>query len=158
MRHIVDPNCIFCEEVVKNVTFAECGDFRAIYNIAPILSGHSLIIPRYHISSLLELSDDEVTEMVKFSRVVVRNLVRIFGAQGFNWTIQEGAPAGQTVAHLHLHLIPRNDGDLPTPGDWYPRLLENESKAIDSEDRPRLTPDEMRRVTAHIRSEWESDA
>lgn len=155
MLHVTDPDCSFCSPEILKSVIARDGDFLAVYNISPILPGHSLIIPRYHVRSLLDLSDDEVSAMVRFSRMVVRNLMRIFSSDAFNWTIQEGAAAGQTVPHLHLHLIPRSDGDLSQPGDWYPRLLECESRHIDSEDRPRLTPEEIDQVVSHIRREWE---
>lgn len=150
-----DPHCSFCKSEIADACFAEDGDFLAVYNISPILPGHALIIPRYHVPSLLDLSDDEVAKMVLFSRSVVRNLTRIFSSSGFNWTIQEGASAGQTVLHLHLHLIPRAEGDLPQPGDWYPRLLKHEAKHIDSEERPRLTPEEMSQVVSHILRNWD---
>lgn len=150
-----DPNCSFCKSEIVGTSIAESGDFLAVYNISPILPGHTLIIPRYHVQSLLDLSDDEVAKMVLFSRVVVRNLTRIFLSTGFNWTIQEGASAGQTVPHFHLHLIPRVEGDLPQPGDWYPRLQEHEAKHIDSEDRPCLNPEEMSQVVSHIRRNWD---
>jgi bis(5'-adenosyl)-triphosphatase len=156
VRHFRDPACAFCDADIEGATFARKGDFRAIYNRAPILPGHSLIIPYWHVPSLLDLADDEIAEMVRFSRLVVRNLVRIFKGNGFNWTIQEGASAGQTVPHLHLHLIPRSDGDLPSPGDWYPRLQKNEVGVIDSDERPRLSDEEVRRIAEHIRAEWDA--
>jgi bis(5'-adenosyl)-triphosphatase len=154
MRHVTEPSCSFCNGSIEAAVFAERGAFRALYNVAPILPGHSLIIPRWHAPSLLDLSDDEVSEMVVFSRLVVRNLTRIFNSNGFNWTIQEGVVAGQTVPHLHLHLIPRSDGDLPEPGDWYPRLKESESKQIDSDERTRLSSTEMSDIVGRIRTQW----
>lgn len=157
MRHTIEPSCSFCNGEIETSVFAEYGEFRALYNVAPILPGHSLIIPRWHAPSLLDLTDAEVSEMVVFSRLVVRKLTRIFGAEGFNWTIQEGRAAGQSVPHLHLHLIPRSDGDLPEPGDWYPRLRESQAKQIDSDERARLSPAEMAQVVSRIRTEWAAD-
>jgi bis(5'-adenosyl)-triphosphatase len=154
MKHEFDPECPFCNPSRERGTFAQSGDFIAIYNVAPILPGHSLVIPKWHVSSLLDLSDAEIAEMVRFSRVVVRNLMRIFGASGFNWTVQEGEEAGQTIPHLHLHLIPRSAGDLPEPGDWYPRLKKSEEEVIDSSARGQLTDDEIKRVASQIRARW----
>ena len=151
MKEIISKDCPFCNPDRRRAQFAEAGNFLAIYNIAPILPGHSLIIPRWHVQSLMELDDDEICEMVLFSRNVVRLLQKVFGATGFNWTIQEGEEAGQTVPHLHLHLIPRMPGDLPRPGDWYPKLVESEEKIIDSEARPRLTPEQMDRIVSKIK-------
>ncbi len=144
--------CPFCAPAVADITFMESDGFRAIVNIAPILPGHSLIIPKRHVESLLELSDDEAAEMVKLSRRAVALLMRFYGSDGFDWTIQESEAAGQSVLHLHLHLIPRTHGDVPDPGDWYTRLIE-------FRERPRLTHDEMRRIAERLRTDAaESDS
>jgi bis(5'-adenosyl)-triphosphatase len=144
--------CPFCEPKVQEAKFAESKNFIAIYNISPILPGHSLIIPKRHIASLMALDDSELCEMMIFSKNIVKILLRAFGVNAFNWTIQEGEEAGQTISHLHLHLIPRKQGDLPQPGDWYPRLRESQSNVIDSEERQRLLPQEMRRVVDKIKA------
>jgi bis(5'-adenosyl)-triphosphatase len=144
-------NCPFCLPVVNDSVFAESGNFLAIYNIAPILPGHVLIIPRKHVSRFLEIDDNQMTEMVVFSRKVIKVLEKAFGSKSFNWTIQEGEPAGQTIEHMHLHIIPRQSKDLAEPGDWYPRLIKNESKMIDSLTRPKHTPDEMKKIIQYLR-------
>ncbi|GFO82751.1 MAG: hypothetical protein A49_23780 [Methyloceanibacter sp.] len=74
-----------------------------------------------------------------------------FGTSAFNWTIQEGAAAGQTIRHLHMHLIPRKAGDLPHPGDWYPRLTESENGLIDSSRRQQLTREQLREIARRIK-------
>lgn len=153
MKHLKAPNCPFCNPDVAEATFAETKDFRAIYNISPILPGHSLIIPKYHNPSLLELNDEELCEMILFSRDVVQFLLKVFKTTAFNYTIQEGEEAGQSVPHLHLHLIPREDGDLPNPGDWYPELKKSESGVIDSHERERLTPQQMNKIVRHLRQQ-----
>ena len=136
--------CPFCAESVPEITFLESPRFRAITNIAPILPGHSLIVPKRHVESLLALTDDEVAEMVQLSREATALLKRVYGSTGFDWTIQESEAAGQSVPHLHLHLIPRRDGDLPDPGDWYARLIE-------FSERPRLSHEEMGRLAQRLR-------
>jgi diadenosine tetraphosphate (Ap4A) HIT family hydrolase len=115
------------------------------------LPGHSLVLPRAHVQSLLDLADSDLAALVVFARRVTRLLARAFAADGFDWTIQEGRSAGQSVPHLHLHVIPRHSGDLPDPGDWYPALIANEAAAIDIAARPRLTPAEHARVTERLR-------
>jgi bis(5'-adenosyl)-triphosphatase len=144
-------NCPFCYPPITETGFAESENFLAIYNVAPILPGHSLVIPKWHLESLLALTDSELAEMMLFSRSTVKILLETFGVGAFNWTIQEGEAAGQSVRHLHLHLIPREFGDLPRPGDWYPRLRTSEEEIIDSQSRPRLTPAEMQSVLRKIR-------
>ena len=136
--------CPFCAPEAADITFMESYRFRAVVNVAPILPGHSLIIPKRHVASLLGLSDDEVVEMVELSRRAVALLMRFYGSAGFDWTIQESEAAGQSVPHLHLHLIPRRRGDLPDPGDWYPRLIEHNQQ-------PRLTHEAMRQIADQLR-------
>jgi len=138
--------CPFCVSTVAAISFLESDRFRAIVNVAPILPGHALVIPKRHVESLLELSDDEVAEMVRLSRRAVALLTRFYASDGFDWTIQESEAAGQSVPHLHLHLIPRTRGDLPDPGDWYSRLIE-------LDERPRLTQEEMEQLAVQLRSE-----
>jgi bis(5'-adenosyl)-triphosphatase len=101
---------------------------------------------------VLDLSEADLGAFVLFARRVTRLLTRAFAADGFDWTIQDGASAGQTVPHVHLHVIPRHAGDLPDPGDWYPALMASESAQIDDRTRPRLTPAEHAQVTAHLRA------
>ncbi|MGH9510307.1 MAG: HIT family protein, partial [Terriglobales bacterium] len=83
---------------------------------------------------------------VNLSRKAVARLTQIYAADGFDWTIQESEAAGQSVPHLHLHLIPRTRGDLPDPSGWYPRLIEYRAKA-------RLSDDEMKRLAERLRTE-----
>ena len=143
-------NCPFCNSNIDEARFSESENFLAIYNIAPILHGHSLILPKRHVESLLELNNEELHEMMIFSRNTTKMLLEMFKSSGFDWTIQEGEDAGQSVPHLHLHLIPRKSNDLPQPGDWYPLLRESESEIIESSTRARLLPDEMKLIVSEI--------
>ena len=138
--------CPFCAASPADISFMDSPRFRAIVNVAPFLPGHSLIIPKRHVESLLALSDEEVAEMVNLSRKAVARLTQVYASDGFDWTIQESEAAGQSVPHLHLHLIPRTRDDLPDPGDWYPRL-------IDDRNRVRLSHDEMKRLAQRLRAE-----
>ena len=144
-------NCPFCSSNINHARFHESENFLAIYNIAPILPGHSLIIPKWHVESLLELDDEKLYELMMFSRDTTKILLSVFKSSGFDWTIQEGEEAGQSIPHLHLHLIPRRQNDLSQPGDWYPLVKESEAEIIDSEARPRLSANEMKVIVSKIR-------
>jgi len=159
MNKTLEAGCPFCDAEIGEATFAESNHFRAVYNISPILPGHSLVIPKWHIGSLLELGDEELGEMMVFAREVVRTLLTAFHARAFDWTIQEGAEAGQTVPHLHLHLLPRMEKDLPHPGGWYPLLQDNiTAEAIDSEGRLRISKEEMDQIVRHLRGAWRNNS
>ncbi|CAN5854323.1 hypothetical protein BH24BAC1_BH24BAC1_35940 [soil metagenome] len=150
--------CPFCRSGINASAFAGSENFLAIYNKSPILPGHSLVIPRRHIPAVLELTDQELTEFVRFSRQVTVDLLQVFGANAFNWSLQEQPAAGQTVNHLHLHIVPRLEKDLPEPGDWYPILLKTyQTEIIDSSTRPRLTDEQVQQEARRIRSEIEKN-
>ena len=100
----------------------------------------------------MELSDAELCEMTIFARKTVKLLMKAFSLTAFNWTIQEGVEAGQTVPHLHLHLIPRAEKDLPQPGDWYPLLKESEEEIIDSEARPKHSHEEIVQIVEKLQA------
>jgi len=81
----------------------------------PISPGHTLIIPKRHVGSFFDLEADERAELLALlcqAKVVAD---KEFSPHGYNIGINDGAAAGQTVPHLHLHLIPRFEGDLPDP-------------------------------------------
>lgn len=146
--------CPFCGSEAQRYAFAADRGFRAIYNVAPILPGHVLVVPRRHVASLMELDEHEMGGFFSFARRVTRFVQSEFKASGFDWSLQEGVEAGQSVAHLHLHVIPRHKGDLPDPGDWYPRLVASRSARIDDAERPRLTDGERMKIVSHLKERW----
>lgn len=81
----------------------------------PVSPGHTLVIPRRHIGSFFDLGADERAAMLvllEFARAGVEAECR---PDGYNIGINDGPAAGQTVPHLHIHLIPRYAGDAPDP-------------------------------------------
>ena len=143
-------DCLFCRKEIVEKSFSQSLNFKAIYNIAPILPGHSLIIPKSHYTSLFELPDTEIAEMMVFARKIASFLKTFFQCDGFDWTIQDGVSAGQTVLHLHLHIIPRKPLDLPEGNEWYSKIPENEEKLLDSQHRERLNNHEYIAITAKL--------
>ncbi|MDP3108675.1 HIT family protein [Hydrogenophaga sp.] len=81
----------------------------------PVSPGHSLIIPRRHVGSFFELSPIERTGLLELLDEAKAVAQAEFNPAGFNIGINDGPAAGQTVAHVHVHLIPRFLGDLPDP-------------------------------------------
>lgn len=144
--------CPFCMPSVKKACFAETDNFKAIYNIAPILPGHCLIVPNIHVSSFLDVPDSYMTEMIVFSRKVIKALTKAFNTSSYDWTIQEGIAAGQTIEHMHIHIIPRKTNDLSSPGDWYPRLVEQSEEMLDSLERSKLNDHELKQVVEKLES------
>ena len=77
----------------------------------PVSKGHTLIIPRRHVASFFETTEEERQAMLKLLDEMKAMLDREHKPDGYNIGINNGAAAGQTVMHLHLHLIPRYAGD-----------------------------------------------
>jgi diadenosine tetraphosphate (Ap4A) HIT family hydrolase len=81
----------------------------------PISPGHTLIIPKRHIGSWFDITHEEQTAMLNLLERAKAVLEEEFKPDGYNIGINDGPTAGQTVPHLHMHLIPRYKGDLEDP-------------------------------------------
>lgn len=81
----------------------------------PVSPGHSLVILKRHIGSFFEVSSDERTALFELLVQAKQSVQAEFHPDGFNIGINDGPAAGQTVLHLHIHLIPRYLGDLADP-------------------------------------------
>ena len=82
----------------------------------PVTKGHSLVIPKRHVTDFFGLSDDEVwacNQLLKEVRSTI--LIQDELVEGFNVGMNAGAAAGQTIFHCHIHLIPRRNGDVENP-------------------------------------------
>jgi bis(5'-adenosyl)-triphosphatase len=146
-----NKNCPFCSPAVQSSVFYMLGDCLALYNIAPVLPGHSLIIPKAHYTSILDLNEHELSEFFKTARAALRILMKVFDTNAFDWSVQEKPEAGQTIEHLHLHIVPRLKGDLKHPGDWYPLVQNNDQVIIDSLNRPRLDLPSLKKIVDVLR-------
>jgi len=144
--------CPFCNPDTQRNAFASKGSFLALYNKAPIIPGHSLIIPRDHFESLRSLPDHLISEFFLFAREITETLLEFYKADAFDWSIQDNEAAGQTIPHLHLHIVIRHPADLPQPGDWYPLL--DASQKSGSENRPVLETAEYTTITEKLRSAY----
>jgi diadenosine tetraphosphate (Ap4A) HIT family hydrolase len=108
--------CIFCDLEGKSdrPLLARSSSFFAVHDKYPVNSGHTLVIPFRHVCRLRDLNSDELEDFKKILEVVQDELTHR-GAEGFNIGINEGEVAGQTVDHLHIHVIPRYRGDVESP-------------------------------------------
>jgi diadenosine tetraphosphate (Ap4A) HIT family hydrolase len=87
----------------------------ATYDGYPVTPGHSLIIPKRHIASFFEATREEQAAMFDLLAEMRQLLLKEHKPDGFNIGINDGQAAGQTVMHLHIHLIPRYAGDTEDP-------------------------------------------
>ena len=87
----------------------------AIRDAFPISPGHTLVIPNRHVESIFELENAERNDLFQALSRARSDLVSEMKPDGFNVGINDGLMAGQTVMHLHVHLIPRFEGDKEDP-------------------------------------------
>ena len=88
----------------------------AIVNLKPLLPGHVLVCPQRVVPRLSDLSHDEVVDLFLTVQKVGRMVERVFKASSLNIAMQDGADAGQSVPHVHTHIIPRKAADLDDRG------------------------------------------
>jgi diadenosine tetraphosphate (Ap4A) HIT family hydrolase len=86
-----------------------------IRDTLPVSPGHTLIIPKRHIASIFEATEDEMAALWYALKLARNELISELSPDGFNIGINDGLAAGQTILHLHIHLIPRYTGDMPDP-------------------------------------------
>lgn len=108
------PECPFCT-LPRNRILAESALALVIRDAFPVSPGHTLIVPRRHIRSFFEASAAERVEMLALLDAAKEQLDKELCPAGYNIGINDGEAAGQTVVHLHLHLIPRHRGDAADP-------------------------------------------
>lgn len=146
----IDP-CPFCNPGIREYGFFEQRGFLAVINIAPVLPGHTLVIPEFHRTSLTMLNEEELYAFMETARKATRILLKAFETDAFDWSVQEKPEAGQSIEHLHLHIVPRLKDDLSRPGDWYPLVHQNDEAIIDSADRKRLSLEEKEIIVGKLR-------
>ena len=107
-------NCIFCKiangEIPSN-TIYEDDEFRVILDNGPATKGHALVLPKKHYADLFEIPDEAVAGAIKVAKKVAGLMKEKLGCDGLNLVQNNGAVAGQTVMHFHLHVIPRYEND-----------------------------------------------
>lgn len=88
----------------------------ALWDGFPVTKGHTLVIPRRHVSDYFEMSTDDLLACAALLQEARRMLLEDDPAiEGFNIGVNVGSAAGQTVFHCHVHLIPRRGGDVQNP-------------------------------------------
>ena len=114
MSETPPKKCPFCppraHEVLETHPLAV-----AITDSFPLTRGHALVVPRRHVPSFFELTVEERLAMVELLDRAKAVLDREHAPDGYNIGINDGVAAGQTVMHVHMHLIPRYKGDADDP-------------------------------------------
>ena len=111
---IMKKNCPFCSLTFSRIV-SETESAVLISDAFPVTKGHLLIIPKRHIISFFDLQSKELHDILKLLHEAKGLLDSLSHPDGYNIGINDGAAAGQTMEHLHIHFIPRYEGDPPDP-------------------------------------------
>lgn len=106
--------CIFCHLAPEQI-IAENALCIAIRDGFPVSKGHTLIIPRRHVANYFDLTPEEIAAMQALMQKIKSQIDKDFHPDGYNIGINVNAAAGQTIFHVHMHLIPRYTGDVDNP-------------------------------------------
>jgi diadenosine tetraphosphate (Ap4A) HIT family hydrolase len=107
------PNCIFCNP--KREILAQNANGLAFFDSFPVSRGHALVVPKRHVKTIFEMSEEEATDCFRLVLALKNMLVARYSPDGFNVGANCGEAAGQSVWHAHIHVIPRYKGDVPDP-------------------------------------------
>ena len=115
-------NCIFCRIIggeIPSSTVYEDDDFKVIMDISPAAKGHTIMLTKKHFANLLELEDKVAEKGLVVAKKVAAAMKEQLGCDGINLLQNNGEAAGQSVFHLHFHIIPRyKDDNVKLP--WVP--------------------------------------
>lgn len=106
--------CPFCNPKPERIVVAGVAAM-ALWDSYPLNPGHVLLVPRRHVRSWFEATLAERDEMLRLADDARRIVIERHRPDGFNLGLNDGAAAGQTVPHVHLHLVPRYRGDVADP-------------------------------------------
>lgn len=111
---MTDSNCIFCKIAngeIPSKTLYEDESFRVILDISPASKGHAIILAKNHAENIYDLSEEDAGKIYLVAKKVATAMQAVLQCDGMNILQNNGEAAGQTVFHLHMHLIPRYKDD-----------------------------------------------
>ena len=111
----MDNNCPFCKVESEREIIASSPLSVAFFDGFPVSPGHALIIPKRHVSSFFDLSQEERQDLLSLADSVKQIVEERYHPDGYNIGVNVGEAAGQSIFHVHMHLIPRYQGDVPNP-------------------------------------------
>ena len=136
--HVVEATsnpdrCPFCAIAAGNALAREIlrtDSVLAFLPDVPAVLGHTLVVPTAHLPDIWSVGEGQLRELASVTRRVAAAVAEATNAEGLNVIQSNGAAAGQTVFHLHIHVVPRNEGDRmprlwPDDADWQPAQLDS---------------------------------
>ncbi|MBR3386862.1 MAG: HIT family protein [Bacteroidales bacterium] len=115
MSPLMNERCPFCLVEQEREIIASSSLSIAFFDGFPVSPGHTLIIPRRHVASFFDLTEEERQDLLSLLDQVKGIVDEKYHPDGYNIGVNVGAAAGQSVFHVHMHLIPRYVGDVQNP-------------------------------------------
>lgn len=115
----------------------------ALVNLKPIVPGHVLVCPLRVVERFKDLKSDEVSDLFQTAQMVSKAVEKFYDCTSCTIAVQDGKEAGQTIPHVHVHVIPRKQGDFLSNDQIYAEL-QNHDKDLDfGDNRPARSSVEM---------------
>ena len=119
----------FGEHIVQSsVAFFRSPLCIAFVNRKPVLPGHILVSTHRVVERFKDLTNEEVCDLFTSTQTISRVLEKVYGCSSLTVAIQDGPDAGQTVKHVHIHILPRKPGDFEKNDDVYEKLEKHDKK------------------------------
>ena len=113
-----DESCIFCKIVRKQAPSSivyEDDTIMAFLDIRPLNMGHTLVIPKAHYVDIFDIPEKELSQVHKVAKLVAFAIKKATAADGISIIQQNGKAAGQDIFHMHVHVVPRFEGQKLPP-------------------------------------------
>mmetsp|Transcript_7787 Transcript_7787/g.12460 ORF Transcript_7787/g.12460 Transcript_7787/m.12460 type:complete len:163 (-) Transcript_7787:387-875(-) len=131
---VIDPSEIFFFS----------GSSVGLVNLKPVVPGHVLVCSKRIVARFKDLTDSEISDLWISARKIAVVIEKVYHADSVTYAIQDGPSAGQTVSHVHIHILPRKTGDFTKKDEIYDRIEEHEkslSSSLDVDRPPRSQED-----------------
>ncbi len=122
----MDKDCIFCTFRDERI-IGECEYTFTFIDTYPATPGHTLVVPKRHFASYFDATEDELLAIAKAVQKAKIILDKEFEPDAYNIGINVGEAAGQSVHHLHVHIMPRYKGDVENPRGGVRWILRNKA-------------------------------
>ena len=119
--------------------------------ISPIVPGHVMICPKRVVPRVEQLNKEEVIDLALSCHKVAPVLQKHFNATALNISTQDGPDAGQSIPHVHYHILPRKPNDFPNTDDIYKELQKDKQAMIDDALRKKRSIEEMQEECLALR-------
>ncbi|AWP20316.1 putative bis(5'-adenosyl)-triphosphatase-like [Scophthalmus maximus] len=139
-QHLIKASAVFLQ---TELSFA-------LVNRKPVVPGHVLVCPVRPVARLRDLQPDEVADLFRTAQVVANLVESHFDATSLTIAVQDGPEAGQTVRHVHVHVLPRRKGDFERNDSVYEELQRHDQETEDTPSRWR-SEEEMAAEASDLR-------